>query len=127
MGRVADVRGLIELDMPVRAYLPGFRTTDERASANTTARHLLAHTGGFEGDIWAPTTVGEDALQRFVEDLVSRAPQHAWPGRMYSYCSAGYGVLGRLVEVLRHMSYPQALRRYLAGPLDVGGACLLRR
>jgi len=112
--------GLIELDVPVRTYLPQFRTADERASAEITVRHLLAHTGGFEGDIWAATTPGEDALQRFVEDLVSCAPQYARPGEMYSYCSAGYGVLGRLVEVLRQASYAAALRRYLAGPLGVG-------
>jgi CubicO group peptidase (beta-lactamase class C family) len=112
--------GLIELDVPVRTYLPRFRTADERASAEITVRHLLTHTGGFEGDIWTATTEGEDALQRFVEDLVSFAPQYARPGKMYSYCSAGYGVLGRLVEVLRKTSYATALRRYLAGPLGVG-------
>jgi CubicO group peptidase (beta-lactamase class C family) len=111
--------GLVELDVPVRAYLPGFRTTDDRASAHITVRHLLTHTGGFEGDIWAPTTAGEDALQRFVEDLVAVAPQQAPPGEMYSYCSAGYGVLGRLVEVLRRTSYATALRRYLAAPLGI--------
>jgi CubicO group peptidase (beta-lactamase class C family) len=111
--------GLIELDVPVRTYLPGFRTADERASAQITARHLLTHTGGFDGDIWAATTAGEDALQRFVEDLVSGSRQQARPGEMYSYCSAGYGVLGRLVEVLRETSYATALRRYLAGPLGV--------
>jgi CubicO group peptidase (beta-lactamase class C family) len=111
--------GLVELDAPVRTYLPEFRTADERASAQITVRHLLTHTGGFEGDIWAATTAGEDALQRFVEDLVPCAPQHARPGEMFSYCSAGYGVLGRLVEVLRTTSYPAALRRHLAGPLGV--------
>jgi len=111
--------GLVELDAPVRAYLPGFRTADDRASAQITARHLLTHTAGFEGDLWIPTTAGEDALQRFVQDVVSRAPQYALPGQMFSYCSAGYGVLGRLVEVLRGTPYPTALRRHLAGPLGV--------
>jgi CubicO group peptidase (beta-lactamase class C family) len=111
--------GLIELDAPVRAYLPGFRTADERAGGQITVRHLLTHTGGFEGDIWAGTTAGDDALQRFVEDLVARAPQHARPGEMYSYCNAGFGVLGRVVEVMRNTSYADALRRYLAVPLGI--------
>ena len=111
--------GLVELDVPVRVYLPGFRTDDERASADVTVRHLLTHTGGFEGDIWAATTSGDDALQRFVEDLVARAPQHSRPGELFSYCSAGYGVLGRLVEVLRQMPYAGALRQHLAGPLGI--------
>ena len=111
--------GLVELDVPVRSYLPGFRTDDEGASAEITVRHLLTHAGGFEGDIWAPTTSGEDALQRFVEDLVAHAPQHSRPGELFSYCSAGYGVLGRLVEVQRGLPYDQALRHHLAGPLGV--------
>lgn len=111
--------GLIELDVPVRTYLPGFRTADEQASAQITVRHLLTHTGGFEGDIWAATTAGDDALHRFLDDLVSCAAQHARPGEMFSYCSAGYGVLGRLVEVLRETSYVNALRRGLAGPLGI--------
>ena len=111
--------GLVELDVPVRVYLPAFRTEDERVSSEVTVRHLLTHSGGFEGDIWAATTSGEDALQRFVEDLVARAPQHSRPGELFSYCSAGYGVLGRLVEVQRGMPYAQALRQYLAGPLGI--------
>ena len=111
--------GLVKLDVPVRAYLPRFRTADARASADITVRHLLTHTGGFEGDIWAETTAGEDALQRFVEDLVAAAPQHSRPGAMFSYCSAGYGVLGRLVEVVRNTSYATALRRDLAEPLGI--------
>lgn len=66
------------------------------------------------GRIW-------DVHQRLDEDLPrpAAAPQHARPGEMYSYCSAGYGVLGRLVEVLRNTSYATALRRHLAGPLGV--------
>jgi CubicO group peptidase (beta-lactamase class C family) len=113
--------GLVELDEPVRRYLSAFRTADEQASASITVRQLLTHTGGFEGDIWAPTTCGEDALQRFVEELVSRAPQHVAPGQLYSYCSSGMGVLGRLVEVLRGTAYAGALRRHLADPLHVDG------
>ncbi len=111
--------GRVDLDAPVTTYLPGFRTADERASAAVTVRHLLTHTGGFEGDLWAPTTSGDDALQRFVEDVVPRAAQHSEPGELYSYCSAGFGTLGRLVEVLRQTPYEQALRHHLAAPLGL--------
>ena len=111
--------GLVELDLPVVRYLSGFRTADQPASSEITVRHLLTHTGGFEGDIWAPTSDGEDALERFVAEHVSQAEQHAEPGRLFSYCSAGFGVLGRVVEVLRGTSYNQALRRHLTDPLGL--------
>jgi CubicO group peptidase (beta-lactamase class C family) len=34
--------GLLDLDAPVRRYLPGFRVADEGASARMTVRHLLS-------------------------------------------------------------------------------------
>ena len=113
--------GLVALDDPVRRHLPGFRTADEEQSAAITIRHLLTHTGGFEGDLWTVTTCGDDALRRLVDDHVSGAPQHAPPGEMYSYCSAGMAVLGRLVEVMRGTTYASALRSRLAMPLGVDG------
>jgi len=111
--------GLVQLDEPVRTYLPEFRTADEAVSAGITVRHLLTHTGGFEGDLWQPTTDGPDALDRFVRDLVRHAPQHSAPGQRWAYCNAGYGTLGRLVEVTRGTTYEQALRRFLLEPLGI--------
>lgn len=111
--------GLVRLDEPVRSFLPEFRTADPAASSAITVRHLLTHTGGFEGDLWEPTTSGPDALDRFVRDLVSRAGQHSAPGERWSYCSAGFGVLGRLVETVRGVPFEAALRRFLLEPLGI--------
>ncbi|MEN0101410.1 MAG: serine hydrolase domain-containing protein [Curtobacterium sp.] len=111
--------GLVQLDDPVRTYLPEFRTADEAVSAGITVRHLLTHTGGFEGDLWRPTTDGPDALDRFVRDLVRHAPQHSAPGERWAYCNAGYGTLGRLVEVTQGTTYELALRRFLLEPLGI--------
>ena len=57
--------GSIELDTPVQRYLPEFRTANARTSEQISVWHLLTHTGGFEGDLWAATTSGPDALQNF--------------------------------------------------------------
>ncbi len=72
--------GLVNLDDPVRAYVPEFRTADPAVSESITIRHLLTHTGGFEGDLWKATTTGDDALQRLVEDCVPELPQSEAPG-----------------------------------------------
>ncbi|MGI8767714.1 MAG: serine hydrolase domain-containing protein, partial [Propionibacteriaceae bacterium] len=109
--------GVVAVDDLVIDHLPGFRTADSEASSKITVRHLLTHTGGFEGDLWTATTSGTEALQRFVDDLVSEAPQISAPGEQFSYCNAGYGTLGRLVEVRRAMTYEQALRRFVLRPL----------
>ncbi len=111
--------GVLDLDDPVQVHLPEFHTADRAASERITVRHLLTHTGGFEGDLWQPTTSGDDALDRFVRDLVTQAEQFSPPGRRFSYCNAGFGTLGRLVEVLRGTTYENALRRHLAEPLGI--------
>src|SRR5215212_5884969 len=42
-------QGRLELDAPVRTYLPELRLKDEEAAARATMRHLLTHTGGWVG------------------------------------------------------------------------------
>src|SRR5215217_1735086 len=36
--------GKLDLDAPIRTYLPDFRVADADATARVTARHLLSHT-----------------------------------------------------------------------------------
>ena len=49
--------GQVELDAPVRRYLPDFRVADGDVSAAVTVRHLLTHTSGIDGDHFADTSV----------------------------------------------------------------------
>jgi CubicO group peptidase (beta-lactamase class C family) len=110
--------GKIDLDAPVRTYLPGFRLGDEAAAAAITVRQLLNHTAGFEGDIFTDTGVGDDCLALFVDSLHD-LPQLFPPGELFSYNNAGYCVLGRMVEVVRGASYDECLRRHLFAPLGL--------
>lgn len=111
--------GRVDLDDPVALHVPGFRTADAVASSRITVRQLLTHTGGFEGDDWRSTTDDDSALERYVTELVTTAPQHLPPGERFSYCSTGIAVLGRLVEIARELPFPRALRRHLAEPLGL--------
>src|SRR6266496_1959002 len=61
--------GTVDLDAPLRRYLPDFRTRDEDAAARVTVRQLLCHTAGFEGDIFTDTGRGDDCLEKFVATL----------------------------------------------------------
>jgi CubicO group peptidase (beta-lactamase class C family) len=110
--------GTVELEQPVRKYLPEFRIADEDAAARITVRQLLNHTAGFEGDILTDTGVGDDCLEKYVATLHG-VPQLFPPGERFSYNNAGYCVLGRLVEVLRGQSYDACLRTHLSTPLGL--------
>ncbi|MFD9703816.1 serine hydrolase domain-containing protein [Lentzea sp. NPDC059081] len=110
--------GLLDLDRPVRAVLPEFRLADDRVAGVVTPRQLLCHVGGFEGDQWSDTGTGDDCVARYVA-LLTDARQLTEPGEFFSYCNAGYVVLGRIVEVLRGKPFHVVLRERLVTPLGL--------
>jgi len=110
--------GLVDLEAPVRTYVPDFVIADEEAAERITVRHLLSHTAGFEGDIFTDTGVGDDCIEKYVATLAD-VPQLFPPGEQFSYNNAGYCLLGRLVEVVRGTTYDQALREHLVQPLGL--------
>src|SRR4051794_11037905 len=109
---------LIELDAPVRTWLPEFRLADESAAAAITVRQLLNHTAGFEGDVFTDTGRNDDCVEKYVATLGDLA-QLFPPGHMFSYNNAGYCVLGRLVEVVRGKPFGACLREHLFTPLGL--------
>lgn len=113
--------GLVELDLPVRTWLPDLRLGDDAAAASVTVRQLLTHTAGFEGDVFTDTGKGDDCVERYV-DLLAGVPQLFPPGAMWSYNNAAFCVLGRLVEVVRGAPYDACLRAHLLDPLGLAGA-----
>jgi CubicO group peptidase (beta-lactamase class C family) len=110
--------GLVELDGPVARYLPGFRVADESVSATATIRHLLTHTSGIDGDHFADTGRGDDALERYVESCARLRQVHPL-GATMSYCNTGFSVLGRVIEVVTGDVWDTALQKRLVEPLGL--------
>jgi CubicO group peptidase (beta-lactamase class C family) len=110
--------GAVDLDVPIRTYLPEFRISDERAAEQITVRRLLTHTSGFEGDIFTDTGPGDDCVEKYLA-VLHDVPQLFAPGELWSYNNAGFCVLGRLVEVLRGTTYDACLRERLFAPLGL--------
>ncbi|MFC6082715.1 serine hydrolase domain-containing protein [Sphaerisporangium aureirubrum] len=110
--------GVIDLDAPLRTYLPGFTVGDAAASAAITTRQLLCHVAGFEGDIFTDTGRGSDAVERYLASIRD-IPQLFEPGEVFSYNNTGFVVLGRLVEVLRGKPFDEVLVERLAAPLGL--------
>src|SRR5215207_7863719 len=69
--RLAE-QGKLELDAPVRRYLPDFRVVDATASAEATVRHLMTHTSGWEGDLFLDTGNGDDAVAKYVATMAEQ-------------------------------------------------------
>jgi CubicO group peptidase (beta-lactamase class C family) len=110
--------GRIELDSPIRAYLREFRVQDGHASDVVTARHLLSHTSGLDGDRFTDTGRGDDALELYVAGCAD-LPQIAPPGLIWSYGNSGYCILGHIVEVLHGKTFEAVLRERIFEPLSL--------
>jgi CubicO group peptidase (beta-lactamase class C family) len=108
--------GLVDLDVPVRTYVPEFRVADADATESITVRQLLTHTSGFDGgDHFVDTGRGDDCVARYVEGL-GELEQLTAPGALWSYNNAGFTVLGRLIELVTGQVWDDALRDRLLAP-----------
>src|SRR6478736_5156791 len=110
--------GLLDIDAPIRDYLPEFQLADEASAAAITTRQLLSHSGGFEGDVFTETGRGDDAIEKYLAELTD-LPQLFAPGELFSYNNAAFSVLGRLVEVLRGKTWEAAIVEHIAAPLGL--------
>lgn len=111
-------RGDVELDAPVRRYLPGFSVADPSASAQVTVRQLLNHSAGWLGDDYEDFGPGDDALARFVASM-ARLPQLTPPGEVFAYNNAALCVAGRIIEVVTGTTYEAAVRDLVIDPLGL--------
>ncbi|MDN4171869.1 serine hydrolase [Nocardioides sp. SOB77] len=116
--------GLVELDAPVVEVLPELRLADPDVTKQVTLRHLLTHTSGIDGDVFTDTGRGDDCLEKYVALLQDQTQNHPL-GATWSYCNAGFSVLGRVIEVVTGTTWDQALRDRLFGPLGMRHALTL--
>ncbi|TKK78985.1 beta-lactamase family protein [Herbidospora galbida] len=110
--------GRFTLRTPVAEVLPEFRLRDPETTAAVTVWHLLTHTSGIDGDLFTDTGRGDDALEKYVALLADSARNHPI-GATWSYCNAGYSVLGRIIEVATGQTWDQAIREKLFTPLGL--------
>ncbi len=108
--------GRVELDAPVRTYLPEFQLGDAEAARTVTVRHLLTHTSGIDGDFFQDAGRGADCVERYVLACSALGQLHP-PGELFSYCNAGFVIAGRIVEKLRGAPWDEALQQWLAKPI----------
>jgi CubicO group peptidase (beta-lactamase class C family) len=110
--------GKVDLESPVREYLPDFRVADASVSEEVLVRHLVTHSPGWSGDDFTDTGRGDDALARYVDEM-SDLPQIAPLGDFFSYNNAGFSLLGRIIEVVTHQTYEDAVQELVLTPLGL--------
>lgn len=110
--------GKIDLDTPIRAYLPDFRLSDEGVAKRVTIKHLLTHTGGWLGDYFNDFGYGDDAQAKMLIEI-GQLPQLAPLGEVWSYCNTGFNIAGRIVEAITGHTYEAAIKEMILDPLNM--------
>lgn len=113
--------GRLSLDNTVAELVPGAPLMVADA---ITVRHLLTHTSGIDGDVFTDTGRGDDCVDRYVSRL-GTVQQVFGPGAAYSYCNAGFVVLGRIIELLDGRTWDASLHARLVEPLGVASTVTL--
>jgi CubicO group peptidase (beta-lactamase class C family) len=110
--------GALDLDIPVVTYLSDLQLADERARGTITLRQLLSHQSGIFGDYYDDFGMGDDALARCVASFHTLR-QFTAPGELWAYCSSGFMLAGRVVEVVTGKTFEAAMRERVFGPLGL--------
>lgn len=110
--------GKIDLDAPVKSYVPELRLKDEAVAEKVTVLHLLNHTAGWQGDLMDNTGDGDDALERYVERM-ARLDQVSPLGATVSYNNASLSLAGRVIEKVTGKGFEAAVKELLFEPLGL--------
>ncbi len=115
-------RGLLDVDDPASAHLPGFPFGDQ-----ITIHHLLTHTSGTFNYFAHPEFAARMSRIRGVQDalplIYEQDLRFDTPGAQFSYSNSGIVILGAVIEALTGREYAGYIRENIlepAGMWDTG-------
>jgi len=110
--------GRVDLEAPVRRYVPEFTLADAEAADRITVLQLLNHTAGFAARLGTDTGEGDRALEGYVAAL-AESGLISPPGARASYSQIGFNLLGRAIENVTGQTFEHAVESLLLGPLGL--------
>jgi CubicO group peptidase (beta-lactamase class C family) len=111
-------QGKVELDAPVRRYIPELTLPNEEWTARITVLNLLNHTAGLDWRLIVDTGDGDDALAEFIAQL-SGLEQLAAPCTRASYSQVGFSIIARIIEKVTGLTFEQAVETLVLEPLGL--------
>ena len=110
--------GSIALDAPIARYRPSF--ANGGTASRVTVEQLLHHVSGLPGTFRPSGLVAEPhtGAGADVDETGASAPVFP-PGSQFKYSSAGYAVLGAIVESVTGSPYERALSQHVLTPLEM--------
>ena len=111
-------QGKVDLNAPVRTYIPELKLKDEETAKNVTVLQLFNHTAGWEGDFLEDTGDGDDALEKFVAKM-AEIEQVTPLGTAVSYNNASLSLAGLIIARITGKTYEAAIKELIFEPLGL--------
>jgi CubicO group peptidase (beta-lactamase class C family) len=112
-------QGLIDLDAPVKRYLPDLELGEPGAADALIVRHLVTHASGIDAqNLIADVGDGDEAIANYIELLRTKGQLYE-PGEYFSYCNTGFVIAGRIMEVVTGEGWSTLMRERLFAPLGL--------
>lgn len=105
--------GKIDLDAPVKKYLPQFQVADADLTEQITIRDLLSHAKGLDS---SEITFGEAYSGLMTEDRYWRMMKNAKAKGAFKYSNLHYTILGRVVEKVSGLKWQDYVEQHVCKP-----------
>lgn len=113
-------QGLLDLDTPVRNYIPEFEMYDPYVSTHLTVRDMLCHRCGLPRHELA----WYSRLQEYTEASMLRVFRYLEPNQPFrykmQYQNMMYALAGILINRVSGMSWASFVEKHLIKPLEIG-------
>jgi CubicO group peptidase (beta-lactamase class C family) len=114
--RLAE-EGKLDLDAPVKRYLPRFQVADAELTEKLTVRDLLTHRQGLNSFpiVFLDAFTGEITEDRYYHFL-----KEVKPTKRCEYSNLHFTLAGRVIEAVTGKNWRDALREHLFQPVGMG-------
>lgn len=113
-------QGHLDLDIPVKTYIPELELSKAGSAGIVTLRHLLTHTAGFTDDIYKDGPRDERSLEQRVRELFPALEMFSMPGDgVFLYSNYGFVLASYIAQRVGGKIYSQQVRENIIEPLGM--------
>lgn len=113
--------GILDLDTPIKKYLPWLKLSRPEAEKTMTLHHLLIHTAGMPGDTYLEEgSRDEDTMDAVIQKVLPDIALTTLPEEnKFLYSSWGYNLIGCVASNAAGKPYTKLISQYVLEPLGM--------
>lgn len=113
-------RGLLELDKPIKEYLPWLSFKNKEAESKMTFRHVMSHTSGLPAEYTPEGTKHEEDLIHTLKEGLPELEFASLPGDgKFLYSNWGIRIASMVMQEVTGKKYTDLAKEFIINPLKM--------